>query len=91
MLFTKFFKSWSVVFCAVCAILAVVGPFGTRPALAQAPAEIVELAKALKNSPDLIFEYVYNNIETLPQYGSLRKGRSGRCSTARGHPSTKPS
>lgn len=46
-----------------------------RPATAQTnpvPAEIVELARALKNNPDLIYEYVYNNIETLPQYGSLK-------------------
>jgi RHS repeat-associated protein len=37
-----------------------------------APAEIVELARALKHDPDLIYEHVYNNIETLPQYGSLK-------------------
>jgi RHS repeat-associated protein len=37
-----------------------------------APAELVELARALKYSPDLIYEYVYDNIETLPQYGSLK-------------------
>jgi RHS repeat-associated protein len=44
-----------------------------RDAAAQTPStEIVELARALKNSPDLIFEYVYNNIDTLPQYGSLK-------------------
>ncbi|HEX2581553.1 MAG TPA: RHS repeat-associated core domain-containing protein [Dongiaceae bacterium] len=39
------------------------------------PVEIVELARALKNDPDLIFEYVYNNIETIPQYGSLKGAR----------------
>ena len=44
-----------------------------RSAAAQSqPVEIVELARALKNDPDLIYEYVYNNIETLPQYGSLK-------------------
>ncbi len=36
------------------------------------PDEIVELVRALKNDPDLIYEYVYNNIETLPQFGSLK-------------------
>ncbi len=60
-----------------------------RPIWAQtspAPAEIVELARALKYNPDLIYEYVYNNIETLPQYGSAKGplgaligfGRNGR-------------
>lgn len=34
--------------------------------------EIVALARALRNNPDLIYEYVYNNIETLPFYGSLK-------------------
>jgi transglutaminase-like putative cysteine protease len=43
-----------------------------RPAAAQTDPEIVELARALKGDPDLIYEYVYNNIETLPQYGSLK-------------------
>ncbi|HEX2581536.1 MAG TPA: DUF6531 domain-containing protein, partial [Dongiaceae bacterium] len=42
---------------------------------ATQPQEIVELARALKNDPDLIFEYVHNNIETLPQYGSLKGAR----------------
>ena len=36
------------------------------------PAELVELTRALKNDPDLIYEYVVNNIATLPQYGSLK-------------------
>jgi len=34
--------------------------------------EIVATARALKNNVDLIYEYVYNNIETLPFYGSLK-------------------
>jgi hypothetical protein len=38
----------------------------------QAPNEIVELARALDWNPDLIFEYVYNNIQTLPIYASLK-------------------
>lgn len=41
------------------------------PGSATAP-EIVELARALKNDPDLIYEYVYNNIQTLPEAGSLK-------------------
>ena len=36
------------------------------------PDEIVELARALKNDLDLIYEYIYNNIDTTPQYGSLK-------------------
>jgi YD repeat-containing protein len=39
---------------------------------APTPPEIVELARALKNDPDLIYGYVANNIRTLPQYGSLK-------------------
>ncbi|MGA9866446.1 MAG: RHS repeat-associated core domain-containing protein [Acetobacteraceae bacterium] len=51
---------------------------GVHPALAPngcgttQPPEIVELARALKNDPDLIYEYVYNNIDTIPMYGSLK-------------------
>ena len=45
----------------------------TRAVSAQdQPPEIVELARALKHDPDLIYEYVLNNIETLPQFGSLK-------------------
>jgi len=36
------------------------------------PPEIVALANSLKNSPDLIYEWVYDNVDTLPQYGSLK-------------------
>lgn len=39
---------------------------------ATIPQEIVTEAAALKNNPDLIYEYVYNNIQTLPQHGSLK-------------------
>lgn len=54
-------------------ITAGLGFVWPRGAAAQSqPVEIVELARALKNNPDLIYEYVYNNIETLPQYGSLK-------------------
>ncbi|MGF1628172.1 MAG: RHS repeat-associated core domain-containing protein [Kiloniellaceae bacterium] len=41
----------------------------TPPAAAP---ELVELARALKYDPDLIYEYVYNNIQTLPRYGSVK-------------------
>lgn len=40
------------------------------------PASIVELARALRNDVDLIYEWVFNNIETLPNYG-LHKGALG--------------
>jgi len=40
------------------------------------PAEVVELAAALKNDPDLIYEYVRNNAETTWTYG-LSKGAVG--------------
>ena len=40
------------------------------------PPEIVALARALKNSPDLIYEYVRNNIEVVWLYG-LQKGSLG--------------
>lgn len=36
--------------------------------------EIVELARALKWNPDLIYEYVRNNITTIPVYDSLKGG-----------------
>jgi len=40
------------------------------------PASIVELARALKNDPDLIYEYVHNNIEYYPIWG-VQKGALG--------------
>jgi RHS repeat-associated protein len=40
------------------------------------PNEIVELARALNKSPDLIYEFVVNNIETTWMYG-LQKGALG--------------
>jgi len=42
----------------------------------QGPASIVELARALKNDPQLIFEFVYNNIEWEPGFG-VQKGGLG--------------
>jgi RHS repeat-associated protein len=38
--------------------------------------ELVELARALKNDPDLIYQYVHNNIQTVWMYG-LQKGALG--------------
>lgn len=67
--------SWRAVLGIMWMAIVFAGPYGIRPGVAQPspmPAEIVELARALKNSPDLIYEYVHNNIETLPQYGSLK-------------------
>jgi RHS repeat-associated protein len=40
------------------------------------PASVAELARALKNDPDLIYEYVRNNIEYVPVWG-LQKGPLG--------------
>jgi hypothetical protein len=42
---------------------------GSAKAAAQ---EIVEMARALSNNPDTIYQYVYNNVQTLPEYGSLK-------------------
>ncbi len=41
-----------------------------------APPEIVALARALRNDPDLIYQYVRNNIEVVWEYG-LQKGALG--------------
>lgn len=42
----------------------------------QGPDSIAELARALRNDPQLIYEFVANNIEFLPTYG-LQKGGLG--------------
>lgn len=42
----------------------------------EAPASIAVLARALKNNPDLIYQYVRNNIEYYPGWG-LQKGALG--------------
>lgn len=42
----------------------------------EGPASIVELARALQNDPQLIFEYVYNNIDWQPGWG-VTKGAMG--------------
>ncbi|GAA0570625.1 RHS repeat-associated core domain-containing protein [Rhizomicrobium electricum] len=52
----------------------------------NAPApEIVETARALKNSPDLIFEFVHNQIEVEFAFG-LRKGALGTLINKSGTP-----
>ena len=43
---------------------------------ALGPASIAELARSLKNDPDLIYEYVVNNIEYYPIWG-VQKGPIG--------------
>ncbi len=53
------------------------GASKTATSLKLPPApEIVELARALKNNPDLIYEYVHNNIEIVWMYGA-HKGPLG--------------
>ncbi len=54
-------------------------PLSTRvggDSSALGPGSIAELARALKNNPDLIYEYVYNNIEYYPVWG-VQKGALG--------------
>jgi RHS repeat-associated protein len=56
---------------------------GTASGLVGAPASIVELARGLKNDPDLIAEYVTTQVDTLPLYG-LQKGGLGAALDQRG-------
>ncbi len=49
----------------------------------QGDPEIVALAQALKNDPDLIYQYVHDNIEFDPLYGAL-KGPVGTLLDGRG-------
>jgi transglutaminase-like putative cysteine protease len=49
-----------------------------------APASIAELARALKNDVNLIYEYVYTNIDYSPTYG-LKKGALGTLLDGRGN------
>lgn len=42
----------------------------------QGPASITELARALRNHPDLIYQFVRNNVEFYPAYG-VQKGARG--------------
>jgi YD repeat-containing protein len=59
----------------------------TRIAIATTPPatapEIVELARALRNDPDLIYQYVHDNIEFSPLWGYL-KGPVGTLLDGRG-------
>jgi transglutaminase-like putative cysteine protease len=45
-------------------------------AAASGPASIAELARALRNHPDLIYQYVRNNVEYYPTFG-IQKGALG--------------
>ncbi|MCM3513616.1 transglutaminase-like domain-containing protein, partial [Carnobacterium inhibens] len=42
----------------------------------QGPASIAELARALNYNPDVIYQYVRNNVEVYPVYGT-QKGSFG--------------
>ena len=59
------------------------GTLGCAAASTQ-PIEITTLAQALKCDPDLVFEYVYNNIEYEPLFGS-NKGALGTLLDLRGN------
>src|ERR1700743_1354147 len=52
------------------------GLAGTTGTPTPIPPEIVELTRALKGDPDLIYQYVRNNIQTVWMYG-LQKGALG--------------
>ncbi|VTU36699.1 Cell wall-associated polypeptide CWBP200 [Variovorax sp. PBL-H6] len=45
-------------------------------AAASGPASIAELARSLRNHPDLIYQYVRNNVEYYPTFG-IQKGALG--------------
>lgn len=50
-----------------------VAPFGVAAMIAEpTDQEIIQLARALRDDPDLIYEYVRDTIEMLPQFGSLK-------------------
>jgi RHS repeat-associated protein len=49
---------------------------GIPAGVSSVPPEIVELARALKENPDLIYDYVHNNIDVAWMYG-LQKGALG--------------
>ena len=57
---------------AAIAKAGVVNPQGVSCTPPSAPDEIIELARALKWNPDLIYEYIHNNIQTIPIYDSLK-------------------
>ncbi|MBK7471420.1 MAG: hypothetical protein IPI73_13120 [Betaproteobacteria bacterium] len=49
---------------------------GTKSLVPSAPPSIAELARALRNDVDLVYEYVRNNIEYYPVWG-VQKGALG--------------
>jgi RHS repeat-associated protein len=57
---------------AAIARAGVVNPAGLTCTPPLASDEIVELARALKWNPDLIYEYIHDNIQTIPIYDSLK-------------------
>ena len=72
-------------FIACAAVLSTGAARATTFCGVTLPSEIVTQATALKNDSDLIYEYVYNNIKTVPQYGSL-KGALGTMLDGAGTP-----
>lgn len=56
---------------------------GVASGIVSAPASIIELARGLKNDPDLIAEYVTTQVDFLPIYG-LQKGGLGASLDSRG-------
>lgn len=50
----------------------------------DATPQIQELARGLKNEPDLIYEYIYNHIEYTPIFGSV-KGATGTLLDGKGN------
>jgi virulence-associated protein VagC len=47
-------------------------PVARQASSPTTPAEIVQLARALKNDPDLIYQYVHDNIQFSPLWGYLK-------------------
>ena len=47
-------------------------PHPATPTTPSTPPEIVHLARALKNDPDLIYQYVHDNIAFSPLFGLLK-------------------
>ena len=47
-------------------------PYPATSAAPATPVEIVELAQSLKNDPDLIYQFVHDNIQFTPMWGYLK-------------------
>jgi RHS repeat-associated protein len=58
-------------------------PVARQSSSTATPPEIVEMARALQNDPDLIYQYVHDNIQFSPLYGYL-KGPVGTLLDGRG-------